>query len=152
MGGLAPTGQSVGGSGLEPSVYAGVVGDSDTDDGAWNVSRGKWRPRRYQWQRPERCLRARPEFGWRVWRLHVVRKRPSTTADGVASFLRSGLVSIAAGKKSKTVSDVDLYTTGPHGLGGNPSLVLANLQNSLPGVYVEAVVPDISASSFTIYL
>ena len=63
--------------------------------------------------------------------------------DGVASFLRSGLVSIGAGKKSVTVTGVGLTAS---------SLVLATLQNSLTKVYVESVVPDVSASSFVLNL
>lgn len=63
--------------------------------------------------------------------------------EGIATFSRSGLVSIAAGKTSAKVTDVALSAS---------SLVLANLQTNLSGVYVEAVVPDVSASSFKIVL
>jgi hypothetical protein len=63
--------------------------------------------------------------------------------EGVATFSRSGLVSIAAADKTATVTGVGLSAS---------SLVFANLQDSLPGVFVEAVVRDISGSSFEIYL
>ena len=62
---------------------------------------------------------------------------------GVAAFSRSGVVSIAAGKSTGTHASVTLAST---------SLVLANLQNNLPGVYVEAVVPNVSGHSFEIVL
>ena len=63
---------------------------------------------------------------------------------GIATFSRSGVVSIAAGKSTATHTGVSpLKST---------SLVLANLQNSLPGVYVEAVVPNVSGHSFEIVL
>jgi hypothetical protein len=63
--------------------------------------------------------------------------------EGVATFSRSGLVSIAAGKTTATITGVVLSAS---------SLVLANLQNSLSGVYVVAVVTDVSGSKFEIYL
>ncbi len=63
--------------------------------------------------------------------------------EGTAVFSRSGVESIAAGKSSATVTGVGLSTS---------SLVLANLQNHLSGVYVEAVVPGASGSSFKIFL
>ena len=62
---------------------------------------------------------------------------------GRAVFSLSGVISIAAGKKSATASAAPLTAS---------SLVLANLQNSLPGVYVEAVVPNPSRLKITIYL
>jgi hypothetical protein len=62
---------------------------------------------------------------------------------GVAIFVRSGVVTIAAGATSATHAGVTLSST---------SLVLANLQNSLPGVYVEAVVPTVSGHSFEVFL
>lgn len=62
---------------------------------------------------------------------------------GVTKFSRSGLVSIAVTKTSATVTGVALTAA---------SLVLAKLQVTLPGVFVEAVVPDVSGHSFAIYL
>jgi hypothetical protein len=61
----------------------------------------------------------------------------------VATFTRSGLASVAAGKTSATVTDVTLTAA---------SLVLATLQNSLSKVYVEAVIPNVSGKSFEILL
>ncbi len=52
--------------------------------------------------------------------------------QGVATFERSGQVMIPAGKSSVVVSQPAL---------SGSSLVLANLQNHLKGIYVEAVVP-----------
>ena len=63
--------------------------------------------------------------------------------EGVATFTRSGVVSIAAGKSTATHSGVPLTST---------SLVLGTLQNSVSGVYVEAVVPNVSGHSFEIVL
>jgi hypothetical protein len=68
---------------------------------------------------------------------------PALKVSGTAMFSRSGVVSIAAGKTSLIHTGVTLAST---------SLVLANLQNSLPGVYVEAVVPNVSGHSFQIVL
>jgi len=76
----------------------------------------------------------------------VLAQCPTGTAldvQGVATFSRSGLVSIAATKKTATVTGVALAA---------PSLVLANLQNTLPGVFVEAVVPNITGHSFEVFL
>ena len=63
--------------------------------------------------------------------------------EGVATFTRSGLVSIPADKVSVTVTGVALSTA---------SLVLATMQNSVPKVYVEAVIPNVGAGSFEILL
>lgn len=63
--------------------------------------------------------------------------------EGAATFSRSGRATIKAAKTTVTVTGVALTAA---------SLVLANLQNSLPGVFVEAVVPKVSGSSFEILL
>jgi hypothetical protein len=63
--------------------------------------------------------------------------------EGTASFSRSGVVLIAAGNKSIEVGGVSLSAD---------SLVLANLQNCISGVNIEAVVPSIIESSFEIFL
>ena len=63
--------------------------------------------------------------------------------QGVAAFARSGLLTVAAGKSSATVTGVALTAA---------SLVLATVQQNLPGVYVRAAVPKITGSSFTVYL
>jgi hypothetical protein len=62
---------------------------------------------------------------------------------GVATFSRSGTVTVAAGKSSVVVTQARLLSA---------SLVLANLQNLVKGVSIEAVVPNVSAGSFEIYL
>jgi hypothetical protein len=61
---------------------------------------------------------------------------------GPATFTRSGISSIAAGKTSKTVTGVPLTAL---------SLVLATVQNNA-GVSVAFVVPSVSGSSFSINL
>jgi len=57
--------------------------------------------------------------------------------QGVAAFARSGLLTVAAGKSSATQTGVALTAA---------SLVLAT------GVYVQAAVPSVTDSSFTVYL
>ncbi|MGA2528963.1 MAG: hypothetical protein ABSG36_07340 [Acidimicrobiales bacterium] len=67
--------------------------------------------------------------------------------EGVARFSRSGSAVVAgaagAAKTSVTVTGVDL---------SDSSLILATPQDYLAGVSVAAVVPDVSAGAFTIYL
>jgi hypothetical protein len=63
--------------------------------------------------------------------------------QGPAVFSRSGVLTVAAGKSSATVTGVALTAA---------SLVLVTLQQHAPGVYVLAAVPNVSASSFTVYL
>ncbi|HXY70974.1 MAG TPA: hypothetical protein VEM41_00390 [Actinomycetota bacterium] len=62
--------------------------------------------------------------------------------QGPAVFSRSGLVSIAAGKSSVSVTGVSLTSS---------SLVLATVQNNA-GVSVKYAAPNVSAGSFTIAL
>ena len=62
---------------------------------------------------------------------------------GPAVFSRSGVLTIAAGKSSGTVTGVALTAA---------SLVLATVQQNLPGVYVRAAVPNVTGSSVTINL
>jgi hypothetical protein len=63
--------------------------------------------------------------------------------SGQAAFSRSGLLTVAAGKSSGTVTGVALTTA---------SLVLATVQQNLSGVYVRAAVPNVPGRSFTINL
>jgi hypothetical protein len=63
--------------------------------------------------------------------------------EGVATFSRSGTVTVAAGKSSVQVTQAQLSSA---------SLVFANLQNLVKGVSIEAVVPNMSSGSFTIQL
>ena len=65
------------------------------------------------------------------------------TFSGVTQFSRSGLATVTASASSVTVPHVALSGT---------SLVLANLQVNLKGVYVQSVVPNPNASKFTIHL
>jgi hypothetical protein len=62
---------------------------------------------------------------------------------GTTTFSRSGLLTVAAGKSSGTVTGVALTAA---------SLVLATLQQNLSGVYVRSAVPNVAGSSFTINL
>ena len=68
---------------------------------------------------------------------------PALKATGPAVFSRSGRLTVAAGKSSGTVTGVALTAA---------SLVLATVQQNLSGLYVCAAVPNITASSFTVYL
>jgi hypothetical protein len=62
---------------------------------------------------------------------------------GTSVFSRSGTLTIKAGASSITLTGVALAAA---------SLILATLQNNVPGVYVQSAVPDVSEGSFTIYL
>jgi hypothetical protein len=68
---------------------------------------------------------------------------PSIQIDGVASFSRSGVVTVPAGASSVTVRGVELT--------GN-SFVMATLQDNIPGLFVRAAVPNPAAKSITVYL
>jgi hypothetical protein len=62
---------------------------------------------------------------------------------GKATFSRSGILTVAAGKSSATQTGVALTST---------SLVLATLQQARPGVWVSSAVPTVKAHSFTVHL
>lgn len=64
-------------------------------------------------------------------------------ARGTASFSRSGVLTIAAGKSAARKTGVALTSA---------SLVLVTLQDNRPGVFVQSAVPNVSASSFTVHL
>ena len=64
-------------------------------------------------------------------------------ATGPAVFSRSGLLTIAAGASSGTVTGVALTVA---------SLVLATLQMNVAKTWIRAAVPNIAGSSFTVYL
>jgi hypothetical protein len=63
--------------------------------------------------------------------------------SGKAAFSRSGLLTVAAGSSKATRTGVALTSA---------SLVLVTLQQHATGVYVLAAVPNVSGSSFTVYL
>ena len=63
---------------------------------------------------------------------------------GPAAFNRSGIATIAAGSTSVTIGVAGGLTTS--------SLVLALLQNALPGIYVASAVPNPSTGQVTIHL
>jgi hypothetical protein len=65
------------------------------------------------------------------------------SVQGPAVFSRSGVLTVAAGKSSANVTGVALTSA---------SLVLATLQQHITGVYVQAAVPNVTGSSFTVYL
>jgi hypothetical protein len=62
---------------------------------------------------------------------------------GKAAFSRSGTLTIKAGDSAVTLTGVALTAA---------SMILATLQNDVPGVYVQSAVPDVSEGSFTIHL
>jgi hypothetical protein len=62
---------------------------------------------------------------------------------GSAVISRSGIITVAAGASSATVTGVTLTSA---------SLVLATLQQNLSGIWVRAAVPKTAGSSFTVYL
>jgi len=68
---------------------------------------------------------------------------PSIQIDGIASFSRSGVLSVPAGATSATVRGVELTPT---------SFVVATLQDNIPGLFVRAAVPNPAARSITVYL
>jgi hypothetical protein len=64
-------------------------------------------------------------------------------ATGPARFSRSGVLTVQAGTSKVTKTGVALTAA---------SLVLATLQQNRAGVFVQAAVPNVSGSSFTIHL
>jgi len=68
---------------------------------------------------------------------------PSVQIDGVASFSRSGVVTLPAGASSAIVRGVQLT--------GN-SFIVATLQDNFPGLFVRAAVPNPVARAITVYL
>jgi hypothetical protein len=62
---------------------------------------------------------------------------------GPAAFSRSGLVTVAKGSSSATVTGVAPTAA---------SLVLATLQQDRAGIWVRSAVPKVTASSFTVHL
>jgi hypothetical protein len=64
-------------------------------------------------------------------------------ATGPASFSRSGVLTVRAGRSAVTETGVALTSA---------SLVLATLQQDRAGVWVRSAVPDVAAGSFTIHL
>jgi hypothetical protein len=64
-------------------------------------------------------------------------------AVGPAVFSRSGILAVPAGSSKITKTGIAL-TAG--------SLILAAIQRHVPGVHVEAAVPDVSRSEFTVHL
>ncbi len=64
-------------------------------------------------------------------------------ATGRVVFSRSGVLTVAAGSSKVTRSGVALTAA---------SLVLATLQQDVPGVWVRSAVPNVTARSFTVHL
>ena len=65
------------------------------------------------------------------------------SVQGPAVFSRSGTLAIAAGRTSAIQAGVALTAD---------SLVLATVQNDVPGVVVSSAVPNVTAGSFTVHL
>src|SRR5712691_11914633 len=68
---------------------------------------------------------------------------PALKATGRAIFSRSGVLTVAAGSSTVTKTGVALTAA---------SLVLATLQQDVPGVWVRSAVPNVAGSSFTVHL
>jgi hypothetical protein len=68
---------------------------------------------------------------------------PALQVAGPAFFTSSGTLTVAAGKSSASQTGVTLTSA---------SLVLVTLQRHQSGLYVLAAVPNVSGSSFTVYL
>lgn len=68
---------------------------------------------------------------------------PSTLAGKINAPARSGKVVVPAGSATVTKTGVPLTAQ---------SLVMATVQQNVPGIYLRAAVPNPAASSFTIYL
>ncbi len=104
-------------------------------------------PQRGSWRHGCGCKRIESGGYAHYAMIWLTRRQPSAgtalSVDGVAKFSGSGLASVAAKDSSVTIKGVDLTSS---------SLVLATLQNSFKGVYVEPAVPDVSAKSFVINL
>ena len=132
--GLATTTDGVHGE-TEGDLASGVSGQDNSLGGGYGVyGASAWhRCRGHHW--------VSGRFG--VEATNTSSTGAALSVSGIAKFSRSGLALIVAGKSSATVTGVSVSAE---------SLVLATLQNSLPGVYVEAVVPNVSGSSFKIVL
>jgi hypothetical protein len=63
--------------------------------------------------------------------------------DGTAVFSNSGTLTITAGTSAVTKTGIALTAA---------SLILATLQNNVPGTGIQSAVPDVSKNSFTIHL
>jgi hypothetical protein len=68
---------------------------------------------------------------------------PALQVAGPAVFSRSGVLTVTAGSSSSAKRNMSLTTA---------SLLLATLQNDVPGVWVASAVPDVGGQSFTVYL
>jgi hypothetical protein len=68
---------------------------------------------------------------------------PALKVTGRTVFSRSGVVTVAAGSSKVTKTGVALTAA---------SLVLATLQQDVPGVWVRSAVPNSAGSSFTVHL
>jgi hypothetical protein len=68
---------------------------------------------------------------------------PALRVAGPAVFGRSGVMTVGAGSSSVTKRKVALTTA---------SLVLATLQDDVPGVWVRSAVPNVDGHSFTVHL
>lgn len=143
-----------GGSGLLGTTIAGTVGDSSTKIGVLGVSNGNDGVRGETFHDAFSGVAGIDGStgggfgvaGYSTEGVGVLASNTSGTAlsvKGVATFSRSGHASIGAGMSSITVAGVALSSS---------SMVLATLQNSLSGVYVESAVPNVSDGSFVVNL
>jgi len=85
------------------------------------------------------------------WGVYAVSGGQAPRVDGLATFDRSGKVTISYPNKAATVSvpgAISTSTTFPE----RPSLALGMLQTDLVGVYVRATTLNVSAGTLTILL
>jgi hypothetical protein len=124
--GFSTSGAGVAGSSLS---RIGVQGDSASDVGVYGAS--------YE--------SGVGVFGWSQDGTGVRAQAGGTAlrVDGKATFSRSGRLTLQAGQSSVAKTNVTL---------SRYSMVLALLQTNRAGIYVRAVVPSPSTSSFRVYL
>jgi hypothetical protein len=114
----AISGVSTSGSGVDGQGYYGVYGHS--------VTVGV-----YGWSESGTAIRAETVDG------------TALDVQGVASFSRSGIVTVPQGVNRVTVTGVPLSSA---------SLILATVQQTAGAAWARAVVPDVPAGAFTIVL
>lgn len=151
--GIAVSGKSVNLSGLTRAP-AGVVGDSNTNAGvvglssAQNGVSGVTSAKGFAGvlgndQSTAGGMGISGQSVNGVGVLAASSKGKALEVQGVAAFSRSGHATVAATKKSVTVTGVALSSS---------SLLLATLQTNFADTSVQSVVPDVSGSKFTINL
>ena len=148
IGGSGVHGVSVGVGDVEPGVVAGVWGDSSTHAGVVGTSTDSFGVIGFtQAAGQAGVLGADASAGGGIGLAASSTNGTALQVDGVASFSRSGMATVAGTSsepaESVTVTGVALTSS---------SLILATPQGTVAGVGIEGVLPDVSGSSFEIYL